>query len=90
MKKRKVITNIPVRLPIHSTMLYSFLLYYFEADRLFWGIFITCYSLIWLVVIISFFNQEKIDLFESKESKTESKSKFQDKLQKLKDEKEKN
>lgn len=81
MKKRKVITNIPIKLPLQSTILYSFLLYYFEADRLWWGVFITCYSIIWIVAIISLFNQEKIDLFDNEIiDKSETKLKFGDKL----------
>ncbi len=91
MKKRKIITNLPIRLPIASTILYSFLLYHFDVDRIWWGIFISIYAIYWIVVIAGKFNEEKIDLFESKESnKIQKKSKFQDKLQKLKDEKEKN
>lgn len=85
MKKKMVITNIPVRLPIQSTILYSFLLYYFHASGLIWGIFGTLYLIFWILVLITKFSEERINLDE--EDKPDSpgknistKSKFQQRL----------
>ena len=79
MKNKTVISNLPTRLPINSTILYSFLLYYFKVDSLYWGIFITLYSLLWIAVIIAKCYEEKIDLDDDKKI-TEAKSKFAERL----------
>ena len=79
MKKRTVISNLPIKLPIQSTILYSFLLYYFKVDSLYCGIFITLYSILWIVAIIVKWNEEKIDLDDDKKI-TEAKSKFAERL----------
>ena len=62
MKKHFVITNAPVKLPFQSTILYSFLLHYFNVDSLYWGIFITFYSILWVVAIVSKYNEIRVDL----------------------------
>lgn len=62
MKKKLVITNVPTRYPINSTILYSFLLYYFNVDSLYWGIFITLFSLYWILVFIVKLDEVNIDL----------------------------
>lgn len=67
MKKTKVISNLPVRLPILSTVLYTFLLHYFNVDNLWWGIFIAVYSIYWIVVISVIWTQERIDIFKEGE-----------------------
>lgn len=82
MKKRTVISNVPIRLPFQSTILYTFLLYHFNVDGLWWGIFITLYSILWIVAIAVKWNEEKIDL-DKEDEKSPAKSKFQQKLNKL-------
>lgn len=85
MKKHFVITNLPVRLPFQSTILYSFLLYYFKVDSLYWGIFITLYSILWIVAIVVKCHEIKVDLNATKDEdkKIVKQSKFQDKLNEL-------
>lgn len=79
MKKRTVITNVPSKLPFTSTILYSFLLYYFKVDSLWWGIFITLYSIYWIIALILVFTQERIDIDDDKKITT-AKSKFAERL----------
>lgn len=88
MKKRFVITNTPVRLPIQSTILYTFLLYHFQVSGIWWGVFITLYSLIWIIIIVAKWNEEKIDLNDEEidNDKKVVRSKFAERLQKLIDE----
>ncbi|WP_188051727.1 hypothetical protein [Flavobacterium sp. GP15] len=85
MKKHFVITNLPVRLPFQSTILYSFLLYYFQVDSLYWGIFITLYSILWIIAIVVKFNEIKVDLNATKDEEKNifKQSKFQEKLNEL-------
>ena len=67
MKKVKVISNVPARLPVTSTVLYTFLMYHFQAGDLWWGIFITIESLYWILMLLVVFHaQEKVDVFEDK------------------------
>jgi len=80
MKKRFVITSLPIRLPIQSTILYSFLLHYFKADGIYWGIFITLYSILWILVIAVKSYEVKVDLNSSKEDEKIKQSKFAEKL----------
>lgn len=82
MKTDKVIKNIPVKPPIHSTILYCFLLYYFEANGIAWGIFGTLYTIFWILVIIVIWNQERVDIFKEEETK-HLKPTFKDRLEKL-------
>jgi len=60
--KRFVISNIPIKLPFQSTILYTFLLYYFQVSGIFWGIFITIYTIYWIIAIIAKIMENKIDL----------------------------
>ena len=80
MKKKLVITNVPTRYPINSTILYSFLLYYFNVDGLYWGIFITLFSIYWILVFIVKFNEVNIDLNENENL---SSSNFKEKIQNM-------
>lgn len=80
MKKKLVITNVPSRLPVNSTILYSFLLYYFNVDDLYWGIFITLFSIYWILVFIVKFNEVNIDLNENENL---SSSNFKEKIQNM-------
>ncbi len=59
-----VVKNVPTKLPITSTVLYSFLLYYFNVDNIWWGIFITLYSIYWIVSVYAIIKQEGIDVFK--------------------------
>ena len=88
MKKRFVIANTPVKLPIQSTILYTFLLYHFQVSGIWWGVFITLYSILWIIVIVAKWNEEKIDLNDEKtdNDKKVVRSKFAERLQKLMDE----
>jgi hypothetical protein len=79
MKKRTVLSNVPVRLPIQSTILYSFLLHYFNASGLYWGIFITLYTLYWILAISVKLSEEEIDLDDDK-TISFAKSKFRKRL----------
>jgi len=85
MKKQFVIVNTPSRLPLNSTVLYAFLLHHFQASGIWWGIFITLYSIYWIVALIIKFNEEHIDLNSDKldEKKKAVESKFAQRLQKL-------
>jgi hypothetical protein len=85
MKKRFVISNTPVKFPLQSTILYTFLLYHFQVSGIYWGIFITLYSLLWIIAIIAKWNEERIDLNSDKldEKKKAVESKFAQRLQKI-------
>ena len=85
MKKRFVISNTPVKFPVQSTILYTFLLYHFQVSGIYWGIFITLYSLLWIIAIIAKWNEERIDLNSDKldENKKAVESKFAQRLQKI-------
>lgn len=89
MKKHFVITNTPAKLPFQSTILYTFLLYYFEVPGIWWGVFITLYSILWIITIAVKWNEVKINLNDEKASdeKNAVRSKFAEKLQNLMDEK---
>lgn len=62
MKKRFVITNVPIGLPFQSTILYTFLLHHFQVSGIWWGIFITIYSFYWIIAIVAKWNECQIDL----------------------------
>ncbi len=85
MKKRFVISNTPVKFPIQSTILYTFLLYHFQVSGIWWGIFITLYSIYWIIAIVAKWNEESIDLNSDKldEKKKAVESKFAQRLQKF-------
>lgn len=64
MKKRFVITNIPLKLPFQSTILYSFLLWHFEVNLIWVGAFATIYTIYWGVAITLKFTDKRIDIDE--------------------------
>jgi len=66
MKTRKVISNSPTKLPITGTVLYSFLLYYFNVSGIIIGIFATIYAIYWILCIVAIWNEKRVDLFEEK------------------------
>ena len=70
MRKKLVIKNTPTKLPISSTVLYTFLMWYFKVDNLFWGIFICCFGFYWIFSFISINKEERIDLNDIKEEST--------------------
>lgn len=79
MKGKKVIhrTDLPVRLPINSTILYTFLLYYFNVQPFIWGVFITIFTLYWILCIIGLVIQDQKKIFiEPSSKKIESKSEW--------------
>ena len=70
MKKNKIIPKkfFPSRLPINSTVLYSFLMYFFNAPQWLWGVYLTLLIIFWIIAIIAFMNQEEdIDLINYKD-----------------------
>ena len=88
MKTRFVIANTPIRLPLSSTILYSFLLHYFNVSDIWWGVFITVFSIIWILIIRIKLIEEQIDISdllnkEDPKQSTKPKSKFQERLNEL-------
>lgn len=79
MKKRTVIKNVPVRFPLTSTILIAFLLDHYQVDGIWWGVFITVYSILWIALIAAKINEDGVDLddiiTDGKKART-----FQDKL----------
>ena len=82
MKKKLVIKNTPTELPINSTVLYTFLMWYFKVDNLFWGIFICCVGFYWIFAIKAINKEERIDLNDMKDNFSTPKS-FKDRLREL-------
>ena len=88
MEKVKVVSNIPMKLPISQTILYTFLMDYYNASELAWGVFISLGIIMWIGVIAFLIKQERIDIFkeekqeEIKETVTEE-SKFQQKMREM-------
>ena len=60
MKKNKIIPLKYMRnyLPIDRTVLWTFLMYYFKASQLIWGIYITITVIVWIIFVIDIWNQE--------------------------------
>ena len=83
MKKKYVIANVPAKFPIQSTVLYAFLLNYFHASGIVWGIFITLYLIYWIAIIAVKWNEEVIDLNSDEVDERLSKSKFAQRLTNL-------
>lgn len=85
MKKHFVIANVPTRLPMQSTVLYSFLLHYFNASGVLWGVFITLFTILWIIAIADKYNEIRVDLNATKEEEKKfvKKSKFQERLNEL-------
>ena len=86
MKKTYVITNQPTKLPILGTVVYTFLMDYYNASDFWWGVFILGFSIIWIIFIISLFNEEKIDLNKDYSTYAEKRSilsNFAQKLEKI-------
>jgi len=89
MKKIYVIKNQPTKLPIVGTVLYAFLMDYYNASDFWWGVFIVCFSIIWIICIVALFLQETIDLnkdYSDNPKKAVKQSKFAEKLKQIIDE----
>jgi len=89
MKKFYVISNTPTKLPITGTVLYAFLMDYYNASDFWWGVFIVCFSIIWIICITALFYQESISLdkdYSDNPKKAVKRSNFAEKLQKIIDE----
>ncbi len=86
MKKIYVIKNQPTKLPVVGTVLYAFLMDYYNASGFWWGVFIVCFSIIWIICIIALFLEEKIDLdedYSDYSKKAVKQSKFSEKLKQM-------
>ena len=89
MKKIYVIKNQPTKLPVLGTVLYAFLMDYYNVSDFWWGVFIVCFSIIWIICIIALFLQETIDLdkdYSDNPKKAVKQSKFAEKLKQMIDE----
>ena len=89
MKKIYVIKNQPTKLPVLGTVLYAFLMDYYDASDFWWGVFIVCFSIIWIICIIALFLQETIDLnkdYSDNPKKAVKQSKFAEKIKQMIDE----
>ena len=89
MKKIYVIKNQPTKLPVVGTVLYAFLMDYYNASDFWWGVFIVCFSIIWIICIVALFLQETIDLnkdYSDNPKKAVKQSKFAEKLKQMIDE----
>ncbi|CAA0254853.1 hypothetical protein [Tenacibaculum maritimum] len=60
--KRKVVKNIPLKLPINSTILHAFLLHYFNAPQWLWTAWIIFASIYWIAAISIISKEEKITI----------------------------
>ena len=67
MKKRKVITNIPTRLPVAVTLVTYLCLDKWSAPEWLWGVLGIIFAVIWIITIIDIWNCERIDIFEAKD-----------------------
>jgi len=89
MKKFYVIRNTPTKLPFTATVLYAFLIDYYNVSDFWWGVFIVCFSVIWIIAIVALFYQETIDLdkdYSDNPKKAVKQSKFAEKLKQMIDE----
>lgn len=61
--------NLPTQLPITNTILIAFLLYFFNATGLIWGMFITFEVLLFIGTIYNLYKEEYVDIIEKEEKK---------------------
>ena len=83
MEKRDVITNVPTKLPVASTGFYLFILYYFKAGGVIWGISLTLLFIWWVATVATIINENYINLNSDDEEKKNSRSAFAKRLQKI-------
>ena len=89
MESKKVISkkNLPTRSPILATVVYVLAMDYWNAPQWLWGAVGLLLVFIWIAWIVSFFNQDEIDVMSKWNSKADNeathknKSKFQEKLE---------
>jgi len=81
-KKRTVITNLPTRLPIMQTVFYGFMLHYFDAHPILWGVNIAFFAIAWVVLFLSMLDEVKVNL-DDKDSIEEAKTPFAERLKGL-------
>lgn len=83
MKKKFVISNTPTRLPFSSTILYVFLMYYFNVSGIWWGIFITIFTILWIGGITNKAYEVNVDLNDNDPKNATKRSAFAMKLDEL-------
>lgn len=89
MESKKVISkkNLPTRSPILATVVYVLAMDYWNAPQWLWGAVGLLLVFIWIAWIVSFFNQDEIDIMSKWNDNSDngttpkSKSKFQEKLE---------
>jgi len=89
MESKKVISkkNLPIRSPILATVVYVLSMDYWNAPQWLWGAVGLLLVFIWIGWIISFFNQDEVDIMskwigQSDNGNTDKKkSKFQERLE---------
>jgi len=92
MKRHYYIKNQPIRLPISTTALYAFFLYYFKIADLWLGIAIAIGVLWWICVLALWWNQKGVEIdLENLDQATPNKvrltkSMFQTKLERMEEE----
>lgn len=59
------------------------MLWHFEVNPVWWGIFGTLYTILWIVALIAKFNEERIDLDKDEPKKEPAKSKFAQRIEQL-------
>lgn len=59
--KNKVIPYkyLPTKLPVQSTVLYTFLMYYFSAPEFAWGVYFIVMFIVWVLFIVSMKKQKE-------------------------------
>ena len=63
-KIRKVVKNVPMRLPVCQTLVFVLAFDYWGAPIWLWASFFTFWGLILIACVIIIFEQEYVDLFE--------------------------
>lgn len=59
--------NLPADFNITNTILIAFLLYFFDAIGIIWGIFIAFEVLLFIGTMINMYNEENINIFDDEE-----------------------
>lgn len=72
-KKRYVIKNQPVKIPLFTTLFILHLLDYYQVNGVVWGVGITLLVLWWLIVLVGLSTEESVDIFDSQDLRKVSK-----------------
>lgn len=84
MEKRVIKRSIlPAKLPLNSTVLATFLMYYFQAETWQWIVFTCIFAIIWFVRVTVIFHQEEIDLIKDREDNTKTLLEASDNISKI-------